>query len=93
MSAPVIVKLRKPITFGGRTVEQLTIRPLKAKDLRRLKESDGRMGNALNFASYLSGEIAEVIDELEGEDLGEVIDAVNGFFLAIQGGGPTPSES
>jgi hypothetical protein len=85
MSEPVVVRLRKPITFGNRTVEQLNIRPPKAKDMRRMRESDGRMATALKMASLLTGEIDEVIDELEGLDLGEVIGVVNDFFLAIHG--------
>lgn len=87
MSEPVVLKLRKPIKFGTRTVEQLTIRPPKGKDMRKIKASDGEIVTALKMASYLSGELEEVIDELEGEDLGEVMDIVNRFFLAIQGSG------
>lgn len=83
-SEPVTVKLRKPVKYGSRTVEQITLRPLKAKDMRRYREHDGNMGNAINFASHLSGEVAEVIDEIQGLDLRDVIEAVNLFFLAIR---------
>lgn len=83
MSEPVVIKLRSPITFGSRIVEQLTIRPPKAKDLRRLKDSDSAMQTSLNMASWLSGEVSQVIDELEGEDLAEVLEVVNLFFEGI----------
>ncbi len=87
MAEPVIIKLRKPITFGSKTLDQLTIRPLKAKDLRRMKDSDSALQSTLNMASYLSGEVSQVIDELEGDDLREVLEVVNDFFHAIQGTG------
>lgn len=93
MSEPVTIELRKPISFGKRTVEKLTFRPLKAKDLRRLKESESNIASALNFASYLSGEESQIIDELEGQDLRDVIEVVNGFFLSIRGTGEKSSES
>lgn len=82
MADPVTIKLRRPVKFGERTVAQLTIRPLKAKDLRKMKDGSP-MQQSLNMASTLSGEIEEVIDELEGEDLGEVLAVVNRFFELI----------
>lgn len=93
MSEPVTIKLRKPITFGSRTVEQLTIRPIKAKDLRRLKDSDSDLAKAIAMACHLTGEITEIIDELQGADLAEVLKVVNDFFHAIHGTGEKPSES
>jgi len=83
MSEPVTIKLRKPITFGSRTIEQLTIRPVKGKDLRRMKDSDSALQSSLNMAGILSGEVSEVIDELAGEDLAEVLEVVNRFFESI----------
>lgn len=88
---PVVIKLRKPITLGNRTIDQITIRPVKAKHMRAIKQSDSDMATTLLMASKLSGEISEVIDELEGEDLREVLEAVNAFFLAIQPTGRTSS--
>jgi len=86
---PVTITLRKPITFGSRTIDQITIRPLKGKDMRRYNDAQGDVGKSLLFASILSGEMPGMIDELEGEDLGAVMDAVNAFFLAIQPTGKT----
>jgi Phage tail assembly chaperone proteins, E, or 41 or 14 len=89
MSEPVVINLKKPITFGSRTVEQLTIRPVKAKDLRRISKGESPMQLSLNMAGWLSGEIKEVIDELEGEDLAEVLKVVDGFFTKLQPTGQT----
>lgn len=86
-SGPVVIRLRKAITFGSRTIEQITIRPLKGKDMRHYDEARGEVGKALLFAHVLSGEMPGMIDELEGADLGAVISAVNGFFAAIRGTG------
>ncbi len=88
-SEPVTIKLRKPITIGNRTVEQLTIRPVKAKHMRAIKANDTSLSTTLLMASKLSGEISEVIDELEGDDLRDVLEAVNAFFFAIQPTGET----
>jgi hypothetical protein len=90
---PVVITLRKPITFGSRTITELTIRPCKGKDLRRIDERLGNTKTALSMAGWLSGEPTQVIDELEGQDLGEVMDAVNGFLFAIRGIGESSSES
>lgn len=89
---PVVIKLRSPILMGSRRIEEITIRPVKAKHLRTLKSSDDPMQATLAMASKLSGEITEVIDELVGDDLRDVLAAVNTFFFAIQGTGLTSSE-
>lgn len=90
---PVVIALRKPIAFGSRTISEITVRPVKAKYMRAIKETDGNMQSTLAMASKLTGEVREVIDELEGPDLRDVLEAVNGFFLAIRGTGQKSSES
>jgi hypothetical protein len=89
---PVIIQLKHPIVVGSETIASLSFRPLKAKDLRRLKAKEP-MAQTLELAGYLSGKPASVIDELMGEDLLEVIDVVGGFFDRSQetGGEPSPS--
>ena len=84
---PIIIPLRKPFMFGSRSVETLTVRPVKGKDMRRINKADGDAATTLKMASILTGEVAEVIDELQGEDLGEVLAAVNFFFVSIQATG------
>ena len=91
MAEPVTIKLRKPITYGSRVIDQLTIRPIKAKDLRRVGGDDSLLKASLNMASWLSGEVSEVIDELEGEDLAEVLGVVERFFGAVQATGASAS--
>ena len=92
MAEPVTIKLTKPIIFGSETISELTLRPIKGKDYRRLKATSG-MGIILELAGYLSGQVTQVIDELEGEDLQEVILAVSVFMGSSREIGIAPSES
>lgn len=87
---PVVIALRKPIKFGSRTITEITVRPVKAKHMRAIKPTDGAMATAILMASKLSGELPEVIDELEGEDLRDVLRAVDDFFSVIHGNGGMP---
>ena len=78
---PVTVKLRHPIEFGSERIEKLKLRPIKGKDMRRLKSpADRPMAMIIELAGYLSGQPTQVIDDLEGEDLQDVIRVVSGFF-------------
>jgi hypothetical protein len=94
MDGPVTVKLRKPIQFGSQVIEELTFRPVTAKDLRRLPVLDGfSMDTVLVLAGRLSGQPDPVIDKLTGADLAEVIDLVTGFMPASRPAGNEPSQS
>lgn len=93
MSEPVVITLRKPIEFGKTTVTELTIRPVKGKDLRRLKPSDPPLVQTLNMLSWLSGQPLQVVDELEGDDLGKALGVVNDFLFATQGTGEKSSDT
>lgn len=85
MADPVVIDLANPIEFGSKMITELTIQPLKAKHLRRLKASEDRsLAMMIELAGYLAGQPTQVIDELEGEDLHRVIGVVADFF----GGGP-----
>jgi len=90
---PVLIKLRSPIVFGSKRIEEITVRPIKAKHLRSYKASEEPMKSTLAMASKLTGELPEVIDELEGDDLRDVLAAVNAFFFAIQATGASSSDS
>lgn len=88
---PIVITLLHPITFGSRHIDRITIRPVKAKHLRAIKQTDGDMAQTLLLASKLSGELPEIIDELEGQDLGAVLEAVNRFLSGILPTGGTSS--
>ena len=86
MAEPVVINLSSPIEFAGKRYDTITVRPIKAKDLRRCqaKPGDDSLGWVLEMAGYLTGEVDQVIDELEGEDLGAVLAAVSAFSQVIQ---------
>lgn len=98
---PVTITLRKPITLEVKTgngpkiktVTEITIRPPKGKDLRRVDRTKSAIATSLDMASWLSGEPTQIIDELEGADLREVLKVVDGFFAAFQETGEKSSES
>ena len=75
----VAVKLKKPITFGERVVEELKLREPKFKDLKGITLVVGADGgltlncdDLLKLASRCSGELDTVIGELNFADLKEV---------------------
>lgn len=92
-SAPVTVTLRKPIQFGKETITEITIRPVKGRDLRQDNDGDSSMARTLAMLGRLSEQPIKVIDELEGEDLGDCCAAVNDFLFATQGTGKRSSGS
>lgn len=76
---PVTVKLTYPITYGSRTIESLTFRPMTAKDMRRCRATT-RQGMLFELASFLSGETSQVIDLLQGCDAVAVMGEIGVFF-------------
>ncbi len=94
MAEPVTVKLRTPIRQGSVEITELTFRPVKARDLRRMQAGPEKpMLMVLELAGFLSGQPTTVIDELEGEDLTEILGVVGNFFESSQRTGTAPSES
>lgn len=94
---PVAIKLRKPIAVVDgmpldAPIAKLTLRPLRAKDLRTYDDRKSSTALAVEYIGRLSGQPAEVVDELEGEDLGEAIAIVNSFFLSIRRPGQLSSD-
>lgn len=94
-TGPVTVKLRTPITIGNSsTISEITFRPAKGKDFRGLKFSKEYAFDALlDLAGRLSGQTRQVIDELAGEDLEEVMEIVGGFMPGSRKTGTEPSPS
>ncbi|MCQ4765033.1 phage tail assembly protein [Cloacibacillus evryensis] len=78
------IKLTVPITIGGKTKTELTVKEPKARDLRGIKIGfDGiEMDMVLELASSLTGELPAVIDELCIADLAALGVAVMDFLPA-----------
>lgn len=79
----IVVKLREPIEFGSRVVEELSIRKPKAKDMRKFPMNPA-MGDMLDLASVLAGEPTSVIDELSVPDMTSVIEVIGDFLGSSQ---------
>jgi tail assembly chaperone E/41/14-like protein len=93
MSEPVTVKLQHPIRLGeSQVIEELIIRPLTGRDLRRLPQASN-LDTTLALAGRLSGQPDAVIDRLTGEDLAEVLQAVDNFMPSGRPTGSAPSGS
>lgn len=77
----VTVHLKHPIEALGEKRSTLTFKRPKAKHLRPMTASEAMpVGELLDLASRISGELPDVIDELEGQDLVLVLEVVGDFF-------------
>ncbi len=86
----VTVTLDYPIQFGEQIIEELTFRPLTAKDMS--KSSAGlqtlvSQKTILEYAGFLSGQPPHIIDLLQGCDAIKVIGAVSVFLAPSHASG------
>ena len=66
----VTIPLQVPVTAAGQTVKSLTFQRLKGRHLRQVETPGERdMAMTMELIGILSGQLEEVIDELEGVDL------------------------
>lgn len=81
------LKLKRPIEFGGQTIDELTFQPFKAKHMRgvTILVRDGGIALApediLKVAARLAGVLPAALDELGQEDYSEVLQRVTPLFL------------
>ena len=73
------IQLNQPITWGTDTIKSLSLREMKAKDLRRLS-AQPTMGELLDMVSQLSGQPQALIDDLSVEDAMRCVEIVSNFF-------------
>lgn len=89
---PCTIELQHPITWGKKEIAEIVLRPVTGADLRKLKTpTDRPLAMVLELAGYLSGQPYQIIDRLQGEDLGRVMDETNFFFASSQETGKKPS--
>ncbi len=69
------LKLSTPVTFGSQTIDELEFREAKAKDFRDLP-LEPKIGDFMNVAAKLCGQVPSVIDMLSPRDMTEVISIV-----------------
>lgn len=86
---PITLTLRKPVKHGELMVTEITIRPIKAKFMRTLDRSASPLEQTFSMANKITGQTTQVLDEIEGDDLRDLLKHVNGFLFAIRGTGQT----
>lgn len=78
---PHVVNLKYPIEFGSERITRLELRRGRVGDTKGLKLSgEVPMDHLVTIASRLSGQPVRVIEMLDVEDAGEVMDAALDFF-------------
>lgn len=92
MADPVTMKLRVPVTFAGKTVEELVIQPMKPKYLRNIDKDASAEDKGLLLLGRLSGQPPGVIDELDMGDFEEASRIIAGFLGASPATGKMSSQ-
>lgn len=75
MADTVEVKLDYPVTFKDQTIDTLTFRRRKARDLVAMDAVKGEMAKTLALFASMCGQPLPVIEDLDGDDLDKVMDA------------------
>lgn len=75
----ITVTLATPVEHGSETIEKLTLRRPKGKDLRKLP-MEPELGDILDFAGRLAGVTPSVMDEMDAADVVAVAEAVADFL-------------
>jgi Phage tail assembly chaperone proteins, E, or 41 or 14 len=86
------IVLRTKVQGGAEnetTLEEVSVRRLKAKDLRMLDTVQGRMAQSLAIIAALTGLTAKAVDELDGEDVEGLGEIIGDFFPGRQEAGET----
>ncbi len=87
---PVVVKLSQPVEFGQQTITELSFKRGKLGDLKGMKvDATPSADQLMLIASRLCGQPAKVIESLDTEDSGEVIELALSFFARCLVGGKT----
>ncbi len=83
---PRIVTLKHPIDFGSERITSLELRRGKLGDTKGIKLTDNvPMEHLVLIASRLSGQPIKVIEMLDVDDAGEVMDVALDFFVKCLG--------
>ena len=89
----VVYRLQYPIEFGSETITELSLRRVKGKDIRAVRNTASPASETLDLIGRLSGQPRPVIDELDAIDVEEVGKIVEGFTKSGPPTGDTPSQS
>ncbi|MCI0668391.1 MAG: phage tail assembly protein [Methylococcaceae bacterium] len=79
MSEPIVITLKTPVQAFGEEITELKLRRPKGKDFRAIT-STTPMGMTLDLAGALADVPPSTIDQLDGEDVMKLAQAVAPFF-------------
>jgi len=82
LQAQITHKLLVPVTFEGTQHDTITLRRIKAKDLRGLKTDNATIEEMLGLIVKLSNWPPEGIDELDQADLEAISEIITSFSKA-----------
>lgn len=79
---PRVVTLSHPIAFGSEQITELTFRRGRVGDMKNIKLVEGALpvNDIVLVASRMCGKPTQVIDLLDGEDAGEVMEIAMDFY-------------
>lgn len=89
MSEPRTVKLSTPVAFGKETVEELTFRRGQLRDLKGVAIPRPSLEDLMLVASRLAGRELGVIERLDEDDAGRVMEIASDFFARCLSTGET----
>lgn len=69
-------KLSSPVEYKGKTYEELTLSPVKAKHLRIAHQEENPVDNQINLIAALADVSPALIDELPAADFRTLSDAI-----------------
>ena len=75
-----ILKLKEPVQFGSELISELTVKQIKAKDLRKFPTNSKTLGEMLDFAAHVCAQPPSVIDDLCLEDAMELFEVIMSFL-------------
>lgn len=75
----VTIKLDDPVEFEGATHDEITLRRLKGKDIKKLDRYEEGSEQAFFLMAELSGWPPEAFDDMDAADIEKVTSAIEGF--------------
>lgn len=93
MDGVVRVTLKRPLELGSTRIEELTFRRGKIGDVKGIPIAAPTVEHLLLVASRLSGQPVGVLEQIDEEDSGPVLEVAARFLGRCLGGGSEPSES
>jgi hypothetical protein len=89
MADPVAFKLRVPVVFAGKTIDEMVMQPMRPAHLRNISKDASAEDKALLLVQRLSGQPPGVIDLMDMADFEEAAGIIAGFQSGSQATGRT----